>query len=154
MTNEVFIVSVVASTIATVVVIIIQRFWSGIQSSKNFKKFEGKYSGFSYKKQDPQSGEYNEYLANNAIAIITYVSRNKLKIESTWENQTWEGFIYMKNNNVGDLTWKYVQENPIIIGSKEISFWESGPIKIVYLNERFDKKYGRELLIKRDDDEN
>jgi len=144
---EIFVTSVFVSAVASVVIIIVQWIHNLFQSWKSFKKFEGKYKGYSYASQDLQSDKYNIHEENNTSIIITYESLNKLKIVNTDGGQTWEGFIYMRNRNIGDLTWKYSQE-PLRIGSKEISFWETGAEKIVYMNERFDKKYGRELLIK------
>jgi len=128
--------------------LIIQRTWNGLQSRRSYVKFSGNYNGYSYGR-DVKSDDYNSHELNGSTACITYKSLNRLEILCTQNKETWEGTIYMKNKNVGDLTWKY-KKQPLRIGSKEISFWEDGAEKIVYINERFDEKYGRELFIWKD----
>jgi hypothetical protein len=141
-------ISIIASVIATLVVFLFQWIRNNIVSKRKFKKFEGEYQGFTYDSENPDSDDYNKYHQNESKAKITYKSVNRLYIESTWRSKTWRGDIYMKNNNVGDVSWKYNGEDQKI-GSKEISFWNEDDKKIVYLKERFDEKYGRELLIKK-----
>lgn len=149
MTWDVFTISVAASVIATMVVFIVQWFVKICTNFKDFHKFNGIYENHVYESEDPNSDDYNKPKKGNATINIKYgfFSPRSIGITHTEGDHTWEGVIYMKNKNVGDLTWRY-KNDPLRIGSKEISFWKNKSEKIIYINERFDKKYGREIFKK------
>lgn len=151
MTWDVFTVSVVASVIATIVVFVVQRLVNIGTNYKSFRKFNGAYENHTYGSEDPESSDYNMSEKGDATVNIKsrFLSPKRIDITHTEGNETWKGLIYMKNKNVGDLSWKY-EKDPLRIGSKEVSFWEKGSEKIIYINERFDKKYGREVFIKKE----
>lgn len=140
---------IISSIIATLVVFGMQYLKTKCESERLYNQFEGIYKCYSYiSEDDTDSPQYYETRDNLSRAEIKRSRMKEFTITMRQSNQrAWSGTIVMQSTYFGHLAWKY-DDDKRISGTKEVSFWKHNGSKVIYFRETFDRKYGRELLIK------